>query len=161
MRKVKKITLVGLIGAFLALSLNGCTQRIIDFTVISSKNVTLKVDKGAPRVEGIDEVVVFLIPFGVPNLKEAVDRAIESAGPEYDALIDGVVSYYQYAFIIGKIGYKVEGTPIKTSEIKSISAEQNILYHSFSGVSNEKILKKMPIHVLSEEEARQITISEN
>ncbi len=156
MGKTNKIVLVWLIGAFLLLVLNGCTQRIIDFTVISSKNVTMNVDKTAQRVQGKDEVVVFVIPFGVPNLKEAVDRAIESAGPGYDALIDGVVSYYQYAFIVGVMGYKVEGTPIKTNQIKGISAGKKILYHSLSGVSNEETLKSIPINVLSEEESRQI-----
>ena len=161
MVRVNKIVLVGLIGALVALMLNGCTQRLIDFTIISSKNVAMKVDKSATRVHGKDEVVVFLIPFGIPNLKEAVDRAIESAGPGYDALIDGVVSQYNYHFIVGVMGFKVEGTPIKSSEIESISASKNILYHSFSGVSNEETLRRIPINILTEEESKRMAQSEN
>lgn len=75
-----------------------CTYRVIDFTAISSKNVTLNLPENSKgqRVKGQDYVTTFLgIPWGSPNLKEATDQAIESAGGEYDALIDGVV--YQNA----------------------------------------------------------------
>jgi hypothetical protein len=90
---------------------------MIDFTVISSKNVTLRLpdDAKGPKVEGKD--MVFCAPyFGMPNLKQAVDKAIESAGPGYDALIDGVVFNKSEFF---KSGYVVTGTPIKTSKLKA------------------------------------------
>ena len=77
-------------------SLTSC--RLVDFTVISSKNVTLNVKKDAPRVTGKGFTV-----------KDAIDKAIEKAGSGHDALIDGVV----YS---GFLRYKVVGTPIKTSE---------------------------------------------
>ena len=146
MIKLNNFTIIVLISAIIVLS--GCTQRLIDFTIISSKNITIDVDKTASRVQGTDEVVVFLFPLGVPNLKEAVDKAIESAGPEYDALIDGVVSSYNKSFIIGVVGYTVEGTPIKTKESKGMS--QNILYHSDTGISNETVLSRMPVNALDE-----------
>ena len=78
------------------LLLTGCTSRLIDFTVISSKNVNLVLPDGAtgPRTEGKHSVPIILIPIGRPNIKEATDNAIEAAGPQYDALIDGVVSSY-------------------------------------------------------------------
>ena len=80
------------------MTLSSC--RLVDFTVISSKNVTINVDKNAKRVKGKGFTV-----------KGALDHAIENAGPGYDALIDGVI--YN-----GLFRYKVEGTPIKTSEQK-------------------------------------------
>ncbi len=99
------------------LFLSSCNQRIIDFTVISSKNVTLRLPDDAKgiKVEGKD--MVFCAPYcGMPNLKQAVDKAIESAGPGYDALIDGVVFN---RFELFTSGYVVTGTPIKTSKLKS------------------------------------------
>ena len=97
----------------IVLVLGSCNVRIIDFTVISSKNVTLHLpdDAKGAKVEGRDMVFC-----GVPNLKQACDRAIESAGPGYDALIDGVV--FSRNEII-RTGYVVTGTPIKTTKLKA------------------------------------------
>ena len=91
---------------------SSCNQRLIDFTVISSKNVSLRLpdDAKGPRVEGKDMKFCTM-----PQLKEAVDKAIQTAGPGYDALIDGVV-YQRYEVI--RSGWVVQGTPIKTSKIK-------------------------------------------
>lgn len=82
----------------LAISVSSC--RLTDFTVISTKNVTLEVKKDVPRVSAKGWTV-----------KGAIDKAIEKAGPGYDALIDGVIYDTGWRF-------KVEGTPIKTSETK-------------------------------------------
>jgi hypothetical protein len=92
--------------------LSSCKTRLVDFTVISSKNVNLRLseDGKGPRVEGRDMKFC-----GRPELKEAIDRALEGAGPGYDALIDGVV-YQRNEFL--KNGFSVEGTPIKTSKLK-------------------------------------------
>jgi hypothetical protein len=92
--------------------LSSCNQRLVDFTVISSKNVTLRLseDGKGPRAEGRDMKFC-----GRPELKEAIDKALENAGPGYDALIDGVV-YQRNEFI--KQGWVVQGTPIKTSKLK-------------------------------------------
>jgi hypothetical protein len=99
--------------AVCALALTSCNQRLIDFTVISSKNVTLRLpnDAKGPRTEG-KEVKMCT----APQLKSAVDKAIEKAGPGYDALIDGVV-YQRWEFI--RSGWVVQGTPIKTSKLKA------------------------------------------
>jgi hypothetical protein len=73
---------------------------MMDFTIISSKNVSSNYNKENPRVTGKGFTV-----------KDAVDKAIEKAGPGYDALIDGVI--YDMGF-----RYKVVGTPIKTDSKK-------------------------------------------
>jgi len=92
--------------------LSSCNQRLVDFTVISSKNVTLRLseDGKGPRAEGRDMKFC-----ARPELKEAIDKALENAGPGYDALIDGVV-YQRNEFF--KQGWVVQGTPIKTSKLK-------------------------------------------
>jgi hypothetical protein len=108
--KKSTIILSVAIASFMATS---CSVRLIDFTVISSKNVTLKLpdDGKGPRTTGKD-----LKTCGQPSLKAAVDKAIETAGPGYDALIDGVVFQKNEIF---RAGWVVEGTPIKTSKLKN------------------------------------------
>ncbi|HWY37241.1 MAG TPA: hypothetical protein VNY73_01690 [Bacteroidia bacterium] len=108
---MKKITIVASLAV--AFFMTSCTQRLIDFTVISSKNVTLRLpdDAKGPRTKGKEMKMCTN-----PQLKGAVDKAIESAGPGYDALIDGVVSVRNEYF---RHGYIVEGTPIKTSKLKA------------------------------------------
>lgn len=133
-------TTVGLI--LCATALTGCTQRITDFTIISTKNLTMDTQtKGDKRVTGTDCVPVVLIPLGTPNLKEAIDNAIENAGPQYNALIDGVVYYKNKSFIFGKICYLVEGTPIATKGSgASLELElqgRPVLYHSRLSMTND------------------------
>lgn len=147
---ILKLTLT----VFLCLSVIGCSHRMIDFTVISSKNTQLRIDpqtKG-PRTEGVDSAWSVLFIPGRPDLKEAVDRAIEGAGTEYDALVDGVVYYQMMWFVFAtKTGYKVQGTPINTSVLQadlqkgegSSLASRSILYHSSKGISNDEALKKV------------------
>lgn len=102
----------------------GCTFRVTDFTVISTKNVNVPVHGKAPRTTGKDCVIVILFPLGLPNLKTAVDRAIEKAGPEYDALIDGVAYFDNYSFLFGEECSRVEGTPVSTKSAGVSSKEQ-------------------------------------
>lgn len=97
--------------------LTSCTLRLVDFTVISSKNVNVPRGKGQ-RVTAKDCVFVVIVPIGMPNIKEAIDRAIESAGADYDALVDGVIYQDNFAFIFGQMCFRVEGTPINT-KVKS------------------------------------------
>lgn len=89
---MKKILTIFLYAIFV-LSINSC--RLTDFTVITTKNVPIDTEKTAPRSKGKGWTV-----------KDAIDQAIEKAGPEYNALIDGVI--YE-----GLFRYKVVGTPIK------------------------------------------------
>ncbi len=111
----KSISFV-LIILLLSVLITGCTTRIIDFTVISSKNCNIAGARGE-RVVGKDAAwLILFIPTGVPNLKEAVDTAIETGGG--DCLVDGVVYSFMYYFVLGAYhGYKVEGTVVNTREV--------------------------------------------
>ena len=139
---------------------------MLDFTVVSSKNVTMKLadDGKGDRVEGTDYVWwLITIPLGTPNLKEAVDRAIEKAGPDYDALIDGVIYQKFYWFVVtGKSGFMVEGTPIKTTkliadlQLEGKDADEvlaNVLYHSSAGKDNTDAIERIGITQLPPEPA--------
>lgn len=104
--------------------LAGCTLRLVDFTVISSKNVKVPTKAKGERVKGED--CNFFFP---PNMKEAIDRAIESAGHDYDALVDGVV--YSTWIPLYQC-YEVEGTPINTKTSTSMKEFEgkDLLRHS-------------------------------
>ena len=94
-------------------ALSSCSQRLIDFTVISSKNVSLNFDKSQGRITS--GTSMGFLGLGA-NIKDAMDKALSTAGPEYDILIDGVVRVNDY-FLVS--GFKVEGTAISTSKMKA------------------------------------------
>lgn len=93
--------------------LSSCSFRLVDFTVISSKNVSLDIDRSqGKKVKG--EKSYFL---GIGwNIKDAMDKALETAGPEYDLLIDGVVRYGSYPFVSS---VTVEGTAVSSKAMKN------------------------------------------
>lgn len=101
-----------------ALLLAGCSQRMVDFTVISSKNVDLSrgadFKRSPTRVHGEDRKrVIVLIPTGEPNAKEAMDKAIEST-PGAIGLVDGVLTrhWWYIPYIYGEFWFEIEGTPL-------------------------------------------------
>ncbi len=107
-----------LLAAAFLLVATSCTTRLTDFTVISTKNVPIgnqptDLKKGNMRVQGVDKAHwILFIPTGVPNLKEAIDKAIEKY-PGAIALADGVVkSRGFHVFFYGQSSYLVEGTPL-------------------------------------------------
>lgn len=154
MKNVLKLAMLGVL--LFAICLSGCTRRVLDFTIVSSKNVDLRIDEAdrGERTRGIDRVWWFIwIPLGTPNLKEAVDDAIENAGPGYDALIDGVIySKVMWYILTGESTFIVEGTPVKTSSLYAqIEAEgrdtakvlETVLYHSSLNKDNSKAIDKI------------------
>lgn len=110
---MKKIVIYLLI----AVMFSGCSYRIVDFTIISTKNIDLskasKFQRGKTRTEGQDLVhVIIYLELGKPNMKEAIDRAIEKV-PGCIALVDGVI--YEkgwWAILYGQTILVVEGTPL-------------------------------------------------
>jgi hypothetical protein len=104
--------------------ITGCTHRLTDFTIISSKNIDLT--RGAEfvrapvRVTGKDtKSIIVIIPTGEPNVKEAMDRAIEST-PGAIGLLDGVITSESWyiPYIYGEASYTVEGTPLIDPNLK-------------------------------------------
>ena len=102
-----------LIALSVLFMLQSCSMRLVDFTVISSKNCNLRIDK-SQGIRVIGNSNGFL---GVgASIKDAMDKALQSAGPDYDLLLDGVVRLNDYVFVSG---YKVEGTAVSTSKMKA------------------------------------------
>lgn len=111
---MKKV--VGLLVATMALS--GCTHRIGDFTVASTKNMNHtnsnhRVDYNE-RVTGKDvKHTVLIFPTGRSNMKEAMDNAIEKA-PAAVGLSNVTVKIIDWyiPLIYGQRYYEIEGNPI-------------------------------------------------
>lgn len=110
---------------------SGCTTRLMDFTLISSKNIELSrfdsfhIGKTRARGRDVAHIIIF-IPTGMPNPKEALDRAIESI-PGAVALLDGVIlqSFWYIPYIYGQQKFIVEGTPLIDPKLASASMEGN------------------------------------
>ena len=98
--------------AFAIIAIAGCSIRAGDFTVGSSKNIGLLSNKG-DHVEGEDcsNNILGLIPAGgpmQPNLKTAVDRALERA--KGDVVADAVFWESRLVTVIfNQHCFKVEG----------------------------------------------------
>ncbi|WP_111859918.1 hypothetical protein [Acinetobacter sp. CFCC 10889] len=108
---MKNFIVVALAVSTLATS--GCAIRMADMTVASTKNYNLNSNQfvKGQRVTGEDKVPVVLFPLGVPNFKTAIDKAIEKDRCTV-ALSDVVITQLNQAFIVGQIGYRVEGTQV-------------------------------------------------
>lgn len=113
------------------LMLAGCTSRVTDFTIISTKNFDLnrasEFQRADFRSEGVDtkHIIVF-IPTGIPNAKEAIDRAIEQV-PGGVALLDGVLSASNFyiPFLYGQTSYIVRGTVLIDPALVSTNHASN------------------------------------
>lgn len=98
--------------ACIALS-TGCSWPLTSFTVMSTKETLLNENpERGKRVSGMDCVPVVIVHWGEPNLKAAIDKAIESAGPGYDTLIDGAVHRRYEHFLFGRECWEVEGIAV-------------------------------------------------
>lgn len=146
-KNIKVLSLVFITTLFLT----GCTTRITDFTVISTKNVDLNsksLKRGSERVTGEDPVyIIVFFPTGVTNLKEAIDDAIEKV-PGAVALVDGVVSFSDFyiPLLFGRATYIVEGTPLIDQNIVSSLPSKYIISKYNEG------LKEYEISYVSKEE---------
>jgi len=115
MNKVKWM----LIGLFIVIS-SGCAHRVADLTLVSTKNIDLNntvLDiRSGERVKGSDCALSLLglIPFGVPNLQEAIDSALEKGNGSI--MVDQVTYLKQYYFVLGGSScIEVEGTVLASA----------------------------------------------
>lgn len=100
----------------------GCTQRIADLTLVSTKNIDMKevhVDprKGS-RQKGEDCRIALLglIPLGLPSLKEAVDQALEKGNG--NIMIDQVTERKATWFVLAtQFCFVVEGTVVNSPSV--------------------------------------------
>lgn len=107
-----------IIAALSVAALSGCVQRVGDFTVASTKNMDIK--RSTHRIDESKRVsdrdiahIIIFIPTGMPNMKEAMDKAIEQS-PGAVGLSDVTVKIgnWYIPFIYGQQYYEVEGNPV-------------------------------------------------
>jgi hypothetical protein len=96
--------------------MGGCVTQS-DFTVLSTKNVNLSnfstdAVPGAPKATGVDSKWIIVgVPLGYANIKEAADRAEESANA--DALVNVRLKFtYWDALVVGQTKAEVSGNPV-------------------------------------------------
>ena len=132
MKKVLLIIIgIALIG--LAIITWGKSLTIInDGIIITVKSSDKAIESsGEKKVEG-DSYHPYLIG---TNINEAVDKALEKAGPEYDMLIDATLEVNYYYMIIYFSNYiTVTGTAVNSDELKAEMGEEN--YHRWLAGKN-------------------------
>lgn len=90
--------------------LSGCTVHVADLSMASTKHYDLNAGafyKGK-RVTAEDAYPVLLFPTGIPNVKMAMERAIEENKCAV-GLSNVAVTWLNHAFIFGSVGVRVEG----------------------------------------------------
>lgn len=120
-----------------AILLTGCAQRIGDFTVLSTKNYEAsKKYVKVGRFSGTDDVVYFIIPFGIPNIKNAADKAIEAGKGTYltDAVLESTSGLFQ-------LGYRITGDVWAPADVSSLN-NPNAEILSFAELQKLKIQAK-------------------
>ena len=96
----------------------GCTTRLGDFTVLSTRNVDVSGLKPGDRFSGEDCINYVLgIPLGSLNYKNAMDQALEKG--KGDVMVDIVLTSNAWnMFIFGQACVTVEGTVSQTPSFK-------------------------------------------
>lgn len=113
--KASKSLLVVALCAFMA---TGCSTHVGDFTVASTKNIDVRTgvhridDSVRVRDRDVAHIVIFF-PTGLPNMKEAMDNAIEQK-PGAVGLSNVTVKRggFYIPFIYGQDYFEIEGNPI-------------------------------------------------
>ena len=128
---MKQLVILFLVGTLITSA--GCSARLIDFTVISSKNTGMR----APNGKATKGKSMGFLGFGV-SIKDAMDDALSNAGRGYDVLIDGVVRQKAYPFFSG---FTVEGTAVKSEELKiTMSKEEYDMWFAEHATTPESIV---------------------
>jgi hypothetical protein len=119
------------------LLVSACSQRIGDFTIVSTKNYEASAKyKQVGRFSGEGTVFAFFgAPFGTPNMKDAVDRAIEAGKGVY--LVNAVVETITAIF---SSGYRVTGDVFALATTADLN-DPSVELFSFTTENGKAVLK--------------------
>lgn len=104
--------------ALLTLVLEGCTERLLDYTILGTKNIDVSKLTMGDRYSGKDCVLtigtpLIDVPLGWPSWKTAADEALESG--KGDILIDVVLTVEHWNLLIGQYCLTITGTVARTA----------------------------------------------
>ncbi|MDA8485871.1 hypothetical protein NNO07_22620 [Pseudomonas resinovorans] len=136
-----------------ALTMTGCTNRIADLTVASTKNFNMNstaLETGR-RVEGNDTIAVVLIPLGEPNIKEAIDRAVERERCAV-GLSNVVIDQEFFVFLFGYVKLNVEGNLILDRGLPGCGGMASQYYQPAPAQSQESV----PSHSANEAQLERL-----
>ena len=98
----------------------GCTTRLGDFSVLSTKNIDVSGVKPGDRYSGEDCVGLLfgMVPMGDVNWKNAMDQALEKG--KGDVMVDVVLTATGWVipYIFGQSCIVIEGTVSQTASFK-------------------------------------------
>ena len=109
--------------------ITGCSTRVADLTVVSTKNANLNSDQfvTGKRVTGKDtKYIISFIPTGTPSIKEAVDQAIEQDACAV-ALSNMAMDheFFWFPYIFGITSYRAEGNLVIDKAIPGCESWSN------------------------------------
>ena len=101
-----------LVLAVFILCTAGCSSRVGDFTIISTKNVDIGSNyvKVASQADGSDiKPIIVVFPMGTANIKAAIDDILRKNDGDLvtDVVIDS--SYWYIPYVFGQTGFTVKG----------------------------------------------------
>jgi len=102
----------------LSISLASCSQNVLNFTIVSTKNIELEklstFEKSSKKTMGEDmSGIIIIIPTKTIRIDQAITNTIDGI-PGCVALVDGVVhsKFWWIPYIYGEQRYVVEATPL-------------------------------------------------
>lgn len=119
MQRFRSLIATVVVLCFTLVVFSGCTTRIGDFTLMSTKNVVIgeKYVKVAENVEADDLAWwILFIPTGFPNFKTAVDNLLEQNKGEL-ATNTVLSSYSLWLLLVNQVGYKIKGDVWKRASV--------------------------------------------
>ncbi len=102
----------------------GCSERIGDFTLISTKNVDIGKNYIKVNTDAIGKStkqIIIFIPTGTPSIKDAVDDLLKKSNG--DLVTNAVIHYnwYYIPYVFGEFSYEIQGD-VYSKVLQKVSA---------------------------------------
>ena len=101
------------IVAVILMITTSCAHKLLEFSVLGTNSNGLNLNKS--KGKAVTGKSMSFLSIGV-KIKDAVNKAIKSAGSDYDLLVDGIIYYKTFPFWGG---YTVEGTALVSSKMRA------------------------------------------
>jgi hypothetical protein len=108
--------------------ISGCSQKIADLTIVSTKNVDVGTNyvKVKSDAEGSNMAhIIIIFPIGAPNIESAIDDVLDKNNG--DIIINARLEYQTFyiPYIYGQNKYVIKGDIYKKAEkLRSMSSEE-------------------------------------